>query len=194
LVDCLFALLCFAFIFYIHHSHFTHSITDIISRKGKEGNILDHSFVIVTTIASSSSSSSSSSITTPNVLQRRSDYASWLWNFWYHNGYSLLTFVHVPNSTNNPFQGYVQRNFANLRPRDAIAPYPKDFDKLQKHRQRQPDKEILDHDRKRAVELKCFELRDKLEEDEYVLCVYILLEHYSPAKSLMMPTYADKYC
>jgi hypothetical protein len=37
-----------------------------------------------------------------------------------------------------------------------------------KHRQRQPDKEILEHDRKREVEVKVFELRDRLEDEGYV--------------------------
>lgn len=34
--------------------------------------------------------------------------------------------------------------------------------------QRQPDKAILEHDRKREIEVKVFELRDQLEEEEYV--------------------------
>ncbi|KAL9949425.1 RNA-splicing factor [Verticillium nonalfalfae] len=61
--------------------------------------------------------------------------------------------------------GYVQRNLAHVRPRDNAAPYPKDLDSL-RHRQRQPDKEILEHDRKREVEVKVFDLRDQLEEEE----------------------------
>ncbi|KAI4866947.1 cwf21-domain-containing protein [Hypoxylon rubiginosum] len=61
--------------------------------------------------------------------------------------------------------GYVQRNLAQLKPRDRAGPYNiKDFDL--KHRQRQPDKEILEHDRKREVEVKVFELRDRLEDEE----------------------------
>ncbi|XXG96507.1 hypothetical protein Hte_002790 [Hypoxylon texense] len=61
--------------------------------------------------------------------------------------------------------GYVQRNLAQLKPRDRASPYNiKDFDL--KHRQRQPDKEILEHDRKREVEVKVFELRDRLEDEE----------------------------
>jgi hypothetical protein len=63
--------------------------------------------------------------------------------------------------------GYVQRNLAHMKPRDFGAPYPKDLDSL-RHRQRQPDKGILEHDRKREVEVKVFDLRDKLEEEEYV--------------------------
>lgn len=65
--------------------------------------------------------------------------------------------------------GYVQRNLSHLKPRDngAGAPYNKDFDML-RHRQRQPDKEILEHDRRREIEVKVFELRDKLEDEGYV--------------------------
>jgi hypothetical protein len=53
-----------------------------------------------------------------------------------------------------------------MRPRDHAAPYPKDAD--MRNRQRQPDKGILEHDRKREIEVKVFELRDQLEEEEYV--------------------------
>jgi hypothetical protein len=63
--------------------------------------------------------------------------------------------------------GYVQRNLAHLRPRDQGKPYSTDLDSL-KHRQRQPDKEILEHDRKREIEVKVFELRDLLEDEGYV--------------------------
>ena len=65
--------------------------------------------------------------------------------------------------------GYVQRNMSAIRPRDNAAPYHRGLDQIQKHRQRQPNQEILDHDRKRDVELKCFELRDKLEDDGLVI-------------------------
>ncbi|KAH7125551.1 cwf21 domain-containing protein [Dendryphion nanum] len=60
--------------------------------------------------------------------------------------------------------GYVQKNRSLLRPRDKTAPYPKDWDQA-KHRQRQPDQEILEHEAKREIEVKVFELRDKLEEE-----------------------------
>ncbi|KND92171.1 Pre-mRNA-splicing factor CWC21 [Tolypocladium ophioglossoides CBS 100239] len=61
--------------------------------------------------------------------------------------------------------GYVQRNLAQVRPRDYGAPYPKDLDSL-RHNQRQPDKGILEHDRRRQIEVKVFDLRDQLEEEE----------------------------
>ncbi|KAF2231994.1 cwf21-domain-containing protein [Viridothelium virens] len=59
--------------------------------------------------------------------------------------------------------GYVQKNYAHLKPRDNAAPYPKDFSAL-RHKQRQPDAEILEHDRRRAIEVQVFELRDRLED------------------------------
>ncbi|KAL9019942.1 MAG: hypothetical protein Q9185_002796 [Variospora sp. 1 TL-2023] len=58
--------------------------------------------------------------------------------------------------------GYVQRNLSNLRPRETFAPYP--TSEL-KHRQRQPNAEILEHDRLRQIEVQVFELRDQLEDD-----------------------------
>lgn len=60
--------------------------------------------------------------------------------------------------------GYVQRNSAHLKPRDTAAPYPRAVEDL-KHRQRQPDQGIIEHERKREIEVKVFELRDKLEEE-----------------------------
>ncbi len=67
--------------------------------------------------------------------------------------------------------GYVQRNLAQMRPRDMGAPYaPRDSDHL-RHKPRQPDQGLLEHDRKREVEVKVFELRDQLEEEGYVSSV-----------------------
>ena len=59
--------------------------------------------------------------------------------------------------------GYVQRNLSSLKPRDNSygQPYPP-RDSLP--RQRKPDKDILAHDRAREIEVKVFELRDKLED------------------------------
>ncbi|KAK6425562.1 RNA-splicing factor [Oleoguttula sp. CCFEE 5521] len=60
--------------------------------------------------------------------------------------------------------GYVQRNLSTLKTRDNAAPYPKDVDEL-RLRQREPDREIIEHERKRVIEVKVFELRDKLEDE-----------------------------
>jgi len=83
------------------------------------------------------------------------------------NHFNMSSNVGLSTPRGSGTSGYVQRNLAQLKPRDKVAPYSKDLDSL-KHRQRQPDKEILDHDRKREVELKVFELRDELEDKEYV--------------------------
>ena len=69
--------------------------------------------------------------------------------------------------------GYVQRILAHLKPRDQGKPYSTDLDSL-KHRQRQPDKDILEHDRKREIEVKVFELRDLLEDEGYGLFLLAL--------------------
>jgi len=60
--------------------------------------------------------------------------------------------------------GYVQRNLSALKHRDNVSPYPRESDLL-KHRQRQPDKQILAHERARDIEVKVFDLRDKLEDE-----------------------------
>lgn len=59
--------------------------------------------------------------------------------------------------------GYVQRNQSYLRPRDPIL--PTDIHS-QKHQPRQPDQEILKHDRLREIEVKVFDLQVQLEDDE----------------------------
>ena len=59
---------------------------------------------------------------------------------------------------------YVQKNRSLLRPRDKVQPYPKDWESA-KHRPRQPDAEILEHEAKRDIEVKVLELRDKLEDE-----------------------------
>ncbi|PWY82963.1 hypothetical protein BO70DRAFT_361884 [Aspergillus heteromorphus CBS 117.55] len=73
--------------------------------------------------------------------------------------------------------GYVQRNYAFMKPRTAGygAPYPpvsgansssSSFsDPDRSFKQRQPDKQILEHDRRRAVEVKVMEERERLEEE-----------------------------
>ncbi|WFD02863.1 phosphomannomutase [Malassezia obtusa] len=55
--------------------------------------------------------------------------------------------------------GYVQRNLSSIRPRDAPQAPPQE-----KARILEPDQKILDHDRKRKVEIQCIELQDELEE------------------------------
>ncbi|KAG8531922.1 RNA-splicing factor [Bacidia gigantensis] len=62
--------------------------------------------------------------------------------------------------------GYVQRNLSHLKPRDTYAPYPNPSDSPAHQKIRKPDKDILNHDRLREIEVRVFELRDKLEDEE----------------------------
>lgn len=64
--------------------------------------------------------------------------------------------------------GYVQRNFAQVRRKKHNTEY-KDEDALRTERyfNRKPNKDILEHNRKREVELKCVEMQDLMEEQGY---------------------------
>ena len=60
--------------------------------------------------------------------------------------------------------GYVVRNLSVLRSRDTPADRANAWDAAPpKHRE--PDKEILEHERKRKVEVKCLELQLELEDN-----------------------------
>ncbi|KAJ5092367.1 pre-mRNA-splicing factor cwc21 [Penicillium alfredii] len=69
--------------------------------------------------------------------------------------------------------GYVQRNTAFIKPRNAGygAPYPpvsganSSIAADRPFKQRLPDKQILEHDRRRAIEVQVMEERDRLEEE-----------------------------
>ena len=70
--------------------------------------------------------------------------------------------VGLPTPRGSGTSGYVQRNLAHLRPREPIKPCdPESYH----HKPRKPDPGLLEHDHKREVEVKVFELRDKLEEE-----------------------------
>lgn len=62
--------------------------------------------------------------------------------------------------------GHVQRNFAFVRPskKDSVNyRNEEDIAKLEATTNRQPNLEILDHERKRKIEVKCAELEEVLE-------------------------------
>lgn len=64
--------------------------------------------------------------------------------------------------------GYVQRSLANIR-RKPQTPYSRDRDQERPHtKTRKANPEIMEHDRKREIEIRCLELQDKLEEEGYV--------------------------
>jgi serine/arginine repetitive matrix protein 2 len=61
--------------------------------------------------------------------------------------------------------GYVQRSLANIK-RKSQTPYSRDqdYDRPQT-KTRKPNPEIMEHNRKREIEVQCLELQDKLEEE-----------------------------
>ncbi len=60
---------------------------------------------------------------------------------------------------------YVQRNFATLRPRMDPMEFQREVEnKAEKYLERGPNKDLLEHERKRRVEIKCIELQDAMEE------------------------------
>lgn len=62
--------------------------------------------------------------------------------------------------------GYVQRNLSFLRKHKDRVDYKseEELKKLDEQLIKQPNKEILDHERKRKVELKCMEMQVLMEE------------------------------
>ena len=62
--------------------------------------------------------------------------------------------------------GYVQRNLSLLRSRKEKVEYHtnEDLAKLEQMNTKKPNQEILEHERKRQIELKCMELQDLMEE------------------------------
>ena len=63
--------------------------------------------------------------------------------------------------------GYVQRNLAFVHEKKEKVRYKNEADLAKNDASfanRQPNKEILEHERKRKLELKCLELREVLEE------------------------------
>lgn len=92
---------------------------------------------------------------------------------------SITTFVFVcramyngiglPTPRGSGTNGYVQRNLSSLRakrPRDERGGErdEKDRQRLESQLNRQPNADILEHQRKRQLEVKCAELQDMMEE------------------------------
>lgn len=64
--------------------------------------------------------------------------------------------------------GFVQRNAAFIRTRKEKVEYRSEDDlvKLEKSIQKAPNKELMEHQWKRKIELKCLELKEKMEEQQ----------------------------
>ncbi|XP_046688189.1 pre-mRNA-splicing factor CWC21-like [Homalodisca vitripennis] len=75
----------------------------------------------------------------------------------------------LPTARGSGTNGYVQRNWAAVRKTKDKVNYKteEELEKLDAANNRQPNKEILDHERKRKIEIKCIELEEILEEQGY---------------------------
>ena len=77
-----------------------------------------------------------------------------------YNGIGLTT------ARGSGTNGFVTRNLAFVHTTKDKIKYKteEEIQKLDSQSQRKPNQEILDHERKRKLELKCLEFRDKLED------------------------------
>ena len=68
--------------------------------------------------------------------------------------------------------GYIQKNLSTVkRPKRKHEKddQERDIQRLEASLARPPNKDILDHRRKREIEVKCLEKREKLEDEGYVV-------------------------
>ncbi|GAA5907801.1 U2-type spliceosomal complex subunit CWC21 [Sporobolomyces salmoneus] len=76
-----------------------------------------------------------------------------------YNGVGLAT----PRGSGT--SGHIQANRSNLRSRPQFDKSHEDRDRDSRSQHRAPDQSILDHERKRRIEAKCFELQVSLEDE-----------------------------
>lgn len=74
--------------------------------------------------------------------------------------------IGLPTPRGSGTNGYVQKNYAAIKNRREKVEYRSDADlaRLDRTLNKQPNKEILEHQWKRSIELKCVIFQDKLEE------------------------------
>lgn len=74
--------------------------------------------------------------------------------------------IGLPTARGSGTNGYVQRNWASVRKTKEKVTYKteEELEKIDAANSRQPNREILDHERKRKVEVKCIEFEEILEE------------------------------
>ncbi|XP_029462641.1 serine/arginine repetitive matrix protein 2 [Rhinatrema bivittatum] len=77
--------------------------------------------------------------------------------------------IGLPTPRGSGTNGYVQRNLSALRHKKDRTDYKSEEElrKLDSLMVKKPNQEILDHERKRKVELKCLELEEMMEEQGY---------------------------
>lgn len=81
-------------------------------------------------------------------------------------GVAMYNGIGLPTPRGSGTNGYVQRNLGALRhKRERADGRPEDeLRKLEASLAKKPNRDILDHERKRKVELKCLELSELMEE------------------------------
>nr|CAI5826880.1 unnamed protein product [Callosobruchus analis] len=79
--------------------------------------------------------------------------------------------IGLPTPRGSGTNGHVQRNWALVRPKDSSKAYKSEAElsamDAAAATSRQPNREILDHERKRKIELKCAEFQEILEEQGF---------------------------
>ncbi|KAK6625089.1 Serine/arginine repetitive matrix protein 2 [Polyplax serrata] len=88
--------------------------------------------------------------------------------------------------------GYVQRNWAFVRKTKDKVHYKteEELEKLEANSTKQPNKEILDHQRKRKTEIKCMELEEVLEDQGY--SKEEISEKVAKYRDMLNATHSDK--
>lgn len=75
--------------------------------------------------------------------------------------------IGLPTPRGSGTSGYIQKNLSTVRrvkrPHEKDDP-ERDVQRLEASLSRPPNKEILDHRRKREIEVKCLERREQLED------------------------------
>lgn len=75
--------------------------------------------------------------------------------------------------------GYVQKNMAFMRTRKEKVEYnsEEDLARLERTLHKAPNKELMEHNWKRKIELQCLELQEKMEEEKWVRAWLNLTNH-----------------
>lgn len=91
-----------------------------------------------------------------------------------YNGIGLAT------ARGSGTNGYVQRNWAAIKKVKDQTSFKTDEElaKIDSAANRQPNQELLDHDRKRKIELKCIELEQSLEDQGYNILIVLFEIQY----------------
>ena len=74
-----------------------------------------------------------------------------------------MTNVGVATARGTGTNGFIQKNLSYISKKREIYDYNKESTHLKPLQKRKPNAEILEHENKRLIEIKCLELQDKLE-------------------------------